>query len=107
LPSKFCAASAGTSISSSCLGTLRRRRSRARYVKLAAAIAIIPLIFLCFESRRPPRQQATAAAPGPREQKVKFINKEELFALFPHRPIAIIGKPGHQQVLFMDEMGNR
>jgi len=35
---------------------------------------------------------------------VKYITTQELFALFPGRPIALIGKPGRQQVIFLDEI---
>jgi hypothetical protein len=37
------------------------------------------------------------------ESKVKIINDDELLALFPNRPVALIGKPGHQQLIFLDE----
>ena len=34
-------------------------------------------------------------------QPVKIISDEELFALFPNRPLALVGKPGHQQLVFL------
>jgi hypothetical protein len=34
--------------------------------------------------------------------KVKIITDEELFALFPNRAMALIGSPGHQQLVFLD-----
>jgi hypothetical protein len=43
------------------------------------------------------------AAGGRGNGKVKYITKKELFALFPNRPIALIGEPGHQQFLLLDE----
>jgi hypothetical protein len=36
---------------------------------------------------------------------VKIINDEELFALFPNRAMALIGSPGHQQLIFLDHGG--
>ena len=33
---------------------------------------------------------------------VKFISDDELMALFPDRAVALIGKPGHQQLVFLD-----
>lgn len=36
------------------------------------------------------------------EEKIRFINDEELFALFPDRPMALIGEPGQQQLVFLD-----
>ncbi len=34
---------------------------------------------------------------------LRFITDEELFALFPNRTIALIGKAGNQQLVFLDE----
>jgi hypothetical protein len=42
----------------------------------------------------------TAPEPG-----VKIINDEELFALFPGRAVALIGKPGHRQFVLLDSRG--
>lgn len=42
-------------------------------------------------------------APGAGSGDVKFITEEELFALFPDRPLALIGKPGKQQLVFLDK----
>ena len=33
---------------------------------------------------------------------IKFISDDELMALFPDRAVALIGKPGHQQFVFLD-----
>jgi hypothetical protein len=33
---------------------------------------------------------------------VKFISDDELMALFPNQAVALIGKPGHQQFVFLD-----
>jgi hypothetical protein len=41
-------------------------------------------------------------APPPDAAKVKIITDEELFALFPNRALALIGSPGHQQLVFLD-----
>jgi hypothetical protein len=35
---------------------------------------------------------------------VKLITDDELLALFPDRPVALIGKPGQQQLVFLDEL---
>jgi hypothetical protein len=39
--------------------------------------------------------------PAAAQQKTKFINDEELFSLFPGEPVALIGKPGEQQLVFL------
>ena len=46
---------------------------------------------------------ATAFLPPADTVKVKFITDEELLALFPDRPVALIGRPGHQQLVFLDK----
>jgi hypothetical protein len=38
---------------------------------------------------------------------VKLINDDELLALFPDRPVALIGKPGQQQLVFLDKPTKR
>jgi len=35
-------------------------------------------------------------------QDVKRISDEDLFSLFPDRSMALIGQPGHQQLVFLD-----
>jgi len=50
----------------------------------------------------PPRPSAVPAPPT-RVAEVKFITDDELLALFPDRPVALIGKPGHQQLVFLDK----
>jgi len=34
---------------------------------------------------------------------MKYISDEELFKLFPGRSIALIGKPGEQELIFLDK----
>jgi len=36
-------------------------------------------------------------------EPVKTITAEELFALLPHHTLALIGKPGHQQLICLDQ----
>lgn len=102
------------------LATLERgltaaRRTRARRHALrrcalvllpAMAVAVVLLGRMASSSRLSP----SAAAPAPtqlaaaptRHPNVQFINDEQLFALFPGRAMALIGKPGHQQLVFLD-----
>jgi len=39
--------------------------------------------------------------PANAQHKTKFISDEELFSLFPGKSIALIGKPGEQQLVFL------
>jgi hypothetical protein len=90
------------------LEALRRRARRRRQFQAAAMVA--PLLFLAWHWRyqppTPAHQEAVPTPPAVAETgKVKYITKKELFALFPNRPIALIGEPGHQQFLLLDESG--
>jgi hypothetical protein len=90
------------------LDALRRRTRRRRQFQAAAIMA--PLLFLAWHWHfRPARQAPSETVPAPpppvaETGKVKYITKKELFALFPNRPIALIGEPGHQQFLLLDEL---
>jgi hypothetical protein len=43
------------------------------------------------------------ASPEEAAPQVKFITTEELLALFPDRPLALVGPPGRQRLIFFDE----
>ena len=47
-------------------------------------------------------QEVATASSLARAGSVKFISDDELMALFPNRAVALIGKPGHQQFVFLD-----
>jgi hypothetical protein len=53
-----------------------------------------------------PVARPTTAPPRP-AASVKFITDDELFALFPDRSLALIGPPGHQQLVFLDQAGGK
>ena len=79
----------------------RQRRSIVRTCVLACAPLLVLLGVLLrwapVSSVKP--DDTASSAPAVR---VKFISDEELFALFPGRQMALIGKPGHQQLVFLD-----
>jgi hypothetical protein len=85
---------------------LKQRRRRSQMAQ-ACAKSIVPGLLilgvvLLLASR--PASPPPAELPGPRTDtaKVKIINDEELFALFPNRAMALIGSPGRQQLVFLD-----
>ncbi|MGA2748094.1 MAG: hypothetical protein ABSG59_04890 [Verrucomicrobiota bacterium] len=95
------------------LDAIRRRRLRRRGIEIAAAV-VVPLVVIfaaAFHPQsRPAERTARQSAPPPAAagaSRVDYINERELFALFPNRPIALVGKPGHQQVLFLDELSQQ
>lgn len=96
------------------LSALRWRKRRRVGAQIAAAVALPVVLGLAvvlyndqpLRSRPSPSLQAmvspnsSSAALAPR---IKTISDDELFALFPGRPMALIGKPGQQQLLFLDQ----
>ncbi len=89
---------------------IRRRRRAVRACMLALPLLAALGIFAVREARlNADRLAASQPAPVASDsQGVKIIDEQELFALFPNRPIALIGKPGHEQIYFLDAMaGNK
>lgn len=100
----------------------RQSRQRRRIVAgislcLAGASAVIFLLAGLFWPAAPEVQKAYApAAKTPvqtmvqapalateAERGVKVVSDDELLALFPGRPVALIGPPGRQKLVFLDE----
>jgi len=98
------------------LADLRNRRRRWRVVS-ACGLALLPILVVLgiFLKEAPgptqfPKTNAAPAtalvsAPNTRRPETQFISDEQLFALFPGRPMALIGKPGHQELVFLDRGG--
>jgi hypothetical protein len=91
------------------LGALRRRRRlQAAQRCILVCLPIVAAVIVVLKIASPPGRVASnaPAAPPPTaanpDNKVKIINDDELFALFPNRPMALVGKPGHQQLVFLD-----
>jgi hypothetical protein len=100
---------------------LQRRRRRRQFMRIgalasAALLATAGLLWIrpgvpqappAAASARPPAaataRPPAASAPPPHGVEVKIITDQELFALFPNRPLALIGKPGQQRLVFLDE----
>jgi hypothetical protein len=81
---------------------LRQRRQR-RAVLTSAAAALAVLVSLTVLVRRQAVEEAspTVVASAP-TSRVRFVNDEQLLALFPNRPVALIGRPGEQKLIFLD-----
>ena len=95
------------------LAALGRRRHRRRITRLCA-IAGLPLLlgaialigFHAAEIRRIAVAHAARSAliaAGFKSRPIEVINDEQLFALFPDRPIALVGEPGQQKLVFLDQ----
>jgi hypothetical protein len=95
------------------LAAIRRRhwqRRAARVgVMLLLALLAVSGAFIYRRSEPRTRQMASikpgAPAASPAKSEVaglKVISDEELFALFPGRSMALVGKPGEQRLVFLD-----
>jgi hypothetical protein len=93
------------------LAALSRRRRQRRFGAACAVACLVAFGVVVIHSLHESlgrNSGAIARAPffsvsrPPDQDGVKVIGDEELFALFPDRPIALIGKPGHQQLVFFD-----
>lgn len=91
---------------------LRRRKYRRRMtqVGLCACLLFATLLGLVMRGihERPFRNdhnlasETAAQKAAPRISGIERIDDEELLALFPNRPVALIGQPGKQQLVFLD-----
>ncbi len=83
----------------------RRRRAALRACALLCLPALLALA-LIYKPAREIEQGHPAEAVQVRLPQVapsiELITDEQLFALFPGRAMALIGKPGQQQVLFLE-----
>jgi hypothetical protein len=98
------------------LAAVRRRRRFRRATQAAALAALTLLVALGITHQRKqeklsrevaslkPNSATPPVSPAPSDEtaKVKIISDEELFALFPGRAMALVGKPGEQQLVFVD-----
>jgi hypothetical protein len=93
------------------LTCLRRQRRRRYLVRAGASVALVCLVTLelvnwhlpAHRDGSNPRLSSTPQA-APVASQVKFISDEELLALFPGRPVALIGKSGQQRLVFLDQI---
>jgi hypothetical protein len=91
------------------LASLRNRQKNQRAIRLSAFAVLACIIAAGWVLHRPPaRPQPTTASHLPAAPEsaaaaqIRFISDEELLALFPGRAVALIGKPGEQQLVFLD-----
>jgi hypothetical protein len=90
------------------LSCLRRQQRRGQLARASAVAAFACLTLAVFLKLRHPAsgdgsQLASAPQPAQTAERIQFINDDELLALFPDRPVALIGKPGQQRLVFLDK----
>lgn len=95
---------------------LIKRRRRVRHTLRAASVLGLAGIGVAVLVSREPEQPEIAANHPPKmetkteaqpEHKVRRISDEELFALFPGRAVALVGRPGQQELVFLDALRKR
>lgn len=96
------------------LASLRRQRQRQRAAQVCV-LAVLALgcgaAIVFSRSRDLGTRQlawsnatpAMSASLRVRTPEVRYISDDELLALFPDRVVALIGKPGQQRLVFLDE----
>jgi len=91
----------------------RQRQRRRRMGRVATMITLSLLLIagiISIRAPRPPDQpqmpmasaKAAESLPKATSAKVKIISDEGLFALFPDRPMALIGPVGKQRLVFLE-----
>src|SRR5688572_24909065 len=95
------------------LMALRRKRQR-RVIGHAVALVLVPLAVMAMLVLRlyqsdgaPPRRTSetiTQVAPTVEGTTIRVLTDQELLAFFEGRPVALIGSPGHQQLVLFDDV---
>jgi peptidoglycan/LPS O-acetylase OafA/YrhL len=96
------------------LAGLHREQRRRHVVRFIAAgtVLICLSLGLVMKSRKTGGNQtaqihpALATASAIVASHVDFINDDQLLALFTNQPVALIGKPGEQRLVFLGESQN-
>jgi hypothetical protein len=95
------------------LGAIRRRNLQRRVMRTGVMVLLPALLVagvLIYRSKETMARQMALVRPQPgqvstpqaKTAAVKIISDEDLFALFPGRAMALIGKPGEQRLVFLD-----
>jgi len=86
----------------------RRRRQVLRAGALAAmgmviALGILPKLKRSSSVEVVANSGSMSKPAAETERRVQVISDDELLAMFPGRSVALIGKPGEQRLVFLDE----
>ena len=95
------------------LACIRRQRMGRRLMRATFAIAVVVAVVTWFGSthRNPNgshgRNVLASAPPAPVQTipgtNIRLVGDDELLAMFPDRPVALVGPPEHRQFVFLDD----
>jgi hypothetical protein len=100
------------------LAALRRARTRRRAARLVLTVAPLLLLaaMMLWQSQPGPAPRIATPPdlspipPAPAQvaktiegTPIRLLSDEELLGFFKHRPVALLGEPGHQRLILFDE----
>ena len=95
------------------LASVRRRRTGRRVLGATLVLAVVVAVVARFgsghrNSSSSPGPSAIASVRPPAVQtvpgtKIRLVDDDELLAMFPDRPVALVGPPEHRQFVFLDD----
>lgn len=94
------------------LTAVRRQRRLRHALRCASPIVALGILTAALWYRQAPSiqpvavQPAVIAAPTVPGTSIRLLSDEELLAMFPDRPVALIGPPDERQFVFLDEKRN-
>jgi len=96
------------------LAGLRREQRRRRIVRFSAAATALICVSLGValvsrnrsENKTAQVRPTLATASLPLASHVEFIDDDQLLALFTNQPVALVGKPGKQRLVFLGNSEN-
>ena len=94
------------------LARLQRRRQRRALLATGAASLTLALAVASFVASRAPSRSALNHAAAPTDfpaasGHVRFIDDDELLARFADRGVLLVGEPGRQRLIFLDQKNAR
>lgn len=97
------------------LAAAHQRKTTRRVMRAGAAIALcIGVVTLLFSRSPKPSQPPMASNPpsAPSDPTVpgtsiRVVGDDELLAMFPDRPVALVGPPEKRQLVFLDEQRSK
>ena len=89
------------------LGAVRRRRQRRALLTSAAGMLALAVGLALVIQRRDAQPFARTQVTATNSPAVAAISDEQLLALFADRPVALVGRAGEQQLVFLDAPTSR